>query len=139
MRIYFGCSITGGRGQESEYQQIVRILIDDGHQVPTAHLSQPDVMDLEKVVDPVEIYNRDIQWIDNCQAMIAEVSTPSHGVGYEISYALTSQKPVLCLHQSGIRVSKMITGNKNPLLQVKNYRSTEEFPALIRDFLAQVS
>ena len=139
MRIYFGCSITGGRSQEKEYQQIVRILVDDGHQVPTAHLSQPDVMDLELVVDPVEIYNRDIQWIDNCQAMIAEVSTPSHGVGYEISYALTSQKPVLCLHRSSIRVSKMITGNQNPLLQVKDYRSTEEIPALIRDFLAQVS
>ena len=139
MEIYFGCSITGGRSQESEYQQIVKILVDDGHQVPTAHLSQSDVMDLEQVVDPVKIYNRDIQWIDNCQAMIAEVSTPSHGVGYEISYALTCLKPVLCLHQFGIRVSKMITGNKNPLLQVKNYRSTEEIPALIRNFLAQVS
>jgi hypothetical protein len=138
MEIYFGCSITGGRSQESEYQQIVKILIEDGHQVPTAHLSQPDVMDLEKVVDPVEIYNRDIQWIDNCQAMIAEVSTPSHGVGYEISYALSNQKPVLCLYRSGTLVSKMIIGNKNPLLHVKEYNSTEDFPAYIREFLAQV-
>jgi nucleoside 2-deoxyribosyltransferase len=96
-------------------------------------------MDLEQVVDPVEIYNRDILWIENCQAMIAEVGTPSHGVGYEIGYALGSKKPVLCLYQSGIRVSKMITGNRNPLLQVKSYRSTEELPALIREFLAQVS
>lgn len=139
MEIYFGCSITGGRSQESEYQQIVKILVNDGHQVPTAHLSQSDVMDLEQVVDPVEVYNRDILWIDNCRAMIAEVSTPSHGVGYEISYALANEKPVLCLHQSGIRVSKMITGNRNPWLQVKSYRSTEELPALIREFLAQVS
>jgi len=138
MQIYFGCSITGGRNQESEYQQIVNFLLDDGHQVPTAHLSQPDVLDLELVVDPVEVFKRDIRWIDNCQAMVAEVSTPSHGVGYEISYALSNQKPVLCLHKTGIRVSKMITGNKNPLLQVTEYHSTEEIPEYIRDFLAQI-
>jgi hypothetical protein len=70
--------------------------------------------------------------------MVAEVSTPSHGVGYEISYALSNQKPVLCLHKTGIRVSKMITGNKNPLLQVTEYNSTGEIPEYIREFLAQI-
>ena len=138
MEIYFGCSITGGRNEEREYQQIVNYLIASGHQVPTAHLSLPDVMEVEQVVDPVEVYNRDIEWIDNCQAMIAEVSTPSHGVGYEISYALAHQKPVLCLHRSGVRISKMITGNRNPLLRVMEYRSNEEIPALIRKFLDEV-
>ena len=138
MEIYFGCSITGGRDQEREYQQIVKYLIEAGHQVPTAHLSRPDVMELEQVVDPVQVYNRDIQWIDNCQVMVAEVSTPSHGVGYEISYALSNQKPVLCLHKTGIRVSKMITGNKNPLLQVMEYKSTKDLPALLKDFLEEI-
>lgn len=137
MEIYFGCSITGGRSQESEYQEIVRILNKLGHHVPTAHLSQSDVEDLEKIVDPVEVYNRDIQWIDGCDAMIAEVSTPSHGVGYEISYALTNQKPVLCLHQAGVGISKMISGNKNPLLQVSEYRSTSDMASLIEEFLDQ--
>ena len=139
MEIYFGCSITGGRDQEKEYQQIVNYLIDSGHQVPTAHLSNSDVMDLEKVVDPVEVYTRDIQWIDNCQTLVAEVSTPSHGVGYEIGYALSNKKPVLCLHKSGIFVSKMITGNMNPLLQVKEYRSSAELPAILDEFLGNIS
>jgi len=138
MDVYFGCSITGGRNEESTYQLIVKTLLEDGHQVPTAHLSRSDVMDLENVVNPVEVYTRDIQWIDNCQAMIAEVSTPSHGVGYEIAFALSIRKPVLCLHRSGIHVSKMITGNKNPNLQVMEYLSPDELPALMRDFLAQI-
>jgi nucleoside 2-deoxyribosyltransferase len=138
MEIYFGCSITGGRDQEREYQQIVKHLIEAGHQVPTAHLSRPDVMELEQVVDPVQVYNRDIQWIDNCQVMVAEVSTPSHGVGYEICYALVNHKPVLCLHKTGTRVSKMITGNKNPLLRVMEYNSTEHLPALLKDFLEEI-
>jgi len=138
MEIYFGCSITGGRDQEREYQQIVKYLIETGHHVPTAHLSRPDVMELEQVVDPVQVYNRDIQWIDNCQVMVAEVSTPSHGVGYEICYALSNQKHVLCLHKTGIRVSKMITGNKNPLLRVMEYKSTEHLPSLLKDFLEEI-
>lgn len=138
MNIYFGCSITGGRRQEETYQQIVRILLDDGHQVPTAHLSRPDVIDLEQVEDPVDVYHRDIQWIAECHAMVTEVSTPSHGVGYEIGYALSLGKPVLCLHQSGIKVSKMITGNQDPLLQISKYQSGNEIPVIIRNFLGRI-
>ena len=84
MNIYFACSITGGRDDQSSYQIIVDTLHAGGHHVPTAHLSRPDVMSLEEIVDPVEVYTRDIEWIDRSHAMIAEVSTPSHGVGYEI-------------------------------------------------------
>ena len=138
MNIYFGCSITGGRRQEETYQQIVRILLDDGHQVPTAHLSRPDVIDLEQVENPVDVYHRDIQWIAECHAMVTEVSTPSHGVGYEIGYALSLGKPVLCLHQSGIKVSKMITGNQDPLLQISKYQSGNDIPVIIRDFLGKI-
>ena len=138
MNIYFGCSITGGRRQEETYQQIVRILLDDGHQVPTAHLSRPDVIDLEQVENPVDVYHRDIQWIAECHAMVTEVSTPSHGVGYEIGYALSLGKPVLCLHQSGIKVSKMITGNQDPLLQISKYQSGNEIPVIIRNFLGRI-
>lgn len=136
MEIYFGCSITGGRDQEKEYQQIVKYLIESGHQVPTAHLSKSDVLDLERVVDPVEVYTRDIEWIDNCQALIAEVSTPSHGVGYEIGYALSLQKPVLCLYDQEVVVSKMITGNPHPLLSVKAYRDLADAEVILRRYLA---
>jgi hypothetical protein len=138
MDIYFGCSITGGRNEESTYQVIVNQLLEDGHRVPTAHLSRPEVMELEQVVDPCEVFTRDIQWINDCQVMIAEVSTPSHGVGYEISYALSRNKPVLCLYRSGVQVSKMITGNDHPLLRVIEYQSPEELALVLEEFLAQV-
>jgi nucleoside 2-deoxyribosyltransferase len=93
---------------------------------------------LEQVEDPVDVYHRDTQWITECQAMVTEVSTPSHGVGYEIGYALSLGKPVLCLHQSGIKVSKMITGNQDPLLQISKYQSGNEIPVIIRNFLGRI-
>ncbi len=138
MNIYFACSITGGRKKEKIYQVIVNTMLADGHQIPTAHLSRSDVIAVEETVDPLEVYTRDIEWIDSCDAMIAEVSTPSHGVGYEISYALSRNKPVLCLHSYGTRVSKMITGNDHPCISVQNYQHNNDIERILRDFLSQL-
>lgn len=136
MHIYFACSITGGREEQSVYKIIVDTLLSDGHVVPTAHLSSSDVMDLEETVDPLEVYIRDIEWIDASQVLISEVSTPSHGVGYEISYALSTNKSVLCLYQQGKRVSKMLTGNNHPNIQLTSYEHPEHIPSIIREYLA---
>jgi 2'-deoxynucleoside 5'-phosphate N-hydrolase len=135
MNIYFACSITGGRQDEKTYQLIVEALLADGHAVPTAHLSQADALSYEAITIPAEIYSRDINWIEGCQVLIAEVSTPSHGVGYEIAYALSIGKPVLCCYKTGKRVSKMITGNNHSNITVKAYQYPMEIVEFIRSFL----
>ncbi|MEO8356789.1 MAG: nucleoside 2-deoxyribosyltransferase [Chloroflexota bacterium] len=137
MNIYFACSITGGREFESVYQVIARALAEDGHEVPTAHLAESGVMALEAVIDPLEVYSRDVMWIRESDALIAEVSAPSHGVGYEIGYALGIGKPVLALHQTGRKVSKMISGNPDSNLSVKAYENPEHAVELIRQFLSK--
>jgi nucleoside 2-deoxyribosyltransferase len=139
MNIYFACSITGGRKEQRVYQIIVDTLLCDGHVVPTAHLSGSDVMALEEIVDPLEVFTRDIEWINGCQVLIAEVSTPSHGVGFEISYALSKNKSVLCLYQQGRQVSKMLTGNNNPSIQMVSYQHPDQIPPILKDFLAKLS
>jgi hypothetical protein len=139
MNIYFSCSITGGRAEESTYQAMVRHLEADGHEVPTAHLSEPGVMQLEDVVDPVEIFTRDMAWVRQCDAVVAEVSSPSHGVGYEIAYALSLGKPVLSCYKKGKRVSKIITGNTSPGLIVISYETDTEVLKAIEDFIRSVN
>jgi len=136
MNIYFACSITGGREFEGVYQAIVYVLVREGHQVPTAHLSESDFATREAVLDPYEVYTRDVTWIRNCDVLIAEVSVPSHGVGYEIGFALGNEKPVLALYKEGRKVSKMISGNRDTRLAVKAYQSTEAAIQYIRDFLS---
>ena len=76
-------------------------------------------MEQEGRLSPEEVYVRDTSWIEACDALIAEVSTPSHGVGYEIGYALSKGKPVLCCYRQGGRVSKMISGNPDLNLQTR--------------------
>jgi nucleoside 2-deoxyribosyltransferase len=138
MQIYFACSITGGRQDELVYQAIVDALNAEGYYVPTAHLANPGVMALERIVDPVEVYQRDIAWIDGCRAMIAEVSTPSHGVGYEIGYALSVGKPVLCCYHRDRSVSKMLLGNTHPRISLAPYDEPAEAVLRVREFLAQL-
>ncbi len=121
MNVYFACSLTGGRNDQPAYAAIVQALLESGHTVPTAHLAHPEVMAAEAVVDPVEVYDRDVAWIRESNALVAEVSTPSHGVGYEIALALSLGKPVFCCYRQGVAVSKMITGNRAPGLVIMPY------------------
>jgi nucleoside 2-deoxyribosyltransferase len=135
MNIYFACSITGGRDFESNYRAITAALLSDGHEVPTAHLADSKVKEYEGQVSPRKIYERDMAWIRTCQALVAEVSTPSHGVGYEVAYALFLGKPVLCVYREGQPISKMLSGNSHPTISIKSYSDSEEAIAVIRTFL----
>jgi hypothetical protein len=139
MNIYFSCSITGGRSDQAVYQRIVEFLADHGHEVPTAHLSREDVLEDERVVLPVDVYERDVRWVNECDALIAEVSTPSHGVGYEIALALLQGKPVLCCYRQGKTVSKMILGNSQPGLSLYAYESASDMLDAVERFLEQKS
>lgn len=135
MNIYFACSITGGREFEAVYQRLTAALLADGHEIPTAHLASSSVVALEAVVSPQDVYERDVAWIQQADALIAEVSVPSHGVGYEIGFALGAGKRVLCLLQEGRKLSKMISGNPDPSLLVCTYRDPEEAVQLARSFI----
>ena len=135
MNVYFACSITGGREFESVYREIVDALTGDGHEIPTSHLAQSEATEKERVLSPRDVYTRDVNWIENCDVLIAEVSVPSHGVGYEIAYALQAGKPVFCLYQEEQKVSKMITGNPHSALQVEPYANVMEAIVKTRSFL----
>jgi len=137
MNIYFACSITGGRELESAYQEIVAALMGDEHEIPTSHLVESESMASERNLSPQYVYERDTKWIRECDVLIAEVSVPSHGVGYEIGHALNIGKPVLCLYQNGYRVSKMITGNSDKNLIINEYTKIEDAIEQARKFLKE--
>jgi nucleoside 2-deoxyribosyltransferase len=138
MNIYFACSITGGREFEPVYQTITQALLADGHTIPTAHLADPGVTALEGIVHPRDVYERDLAWIRSCDVLVAEVSTPSHGVGYEVAFALSIGKPVVCVYRAGQKVSKMLTGNTHAQIRMKTYRTAEEAVAVVRTILPEV-
>jgi len=137
-KIYFACSITGGRKDEHIYQKLVTHMENAGFHVPTAHIAQSGVEEMDEQDAPLDIYQRDVDWIEDSDLLVAEVSTPSHGVGFEIGYALHLEKPVLCLYQQDRKISKMISGNPNPLLTVEAYRSTRDAVQVLSEQLKRI-
>ncbi len=75
------------------------------------------------------VYIRDTKWLDECDIIIAEVSVPSLGVGYEISYAEKLNKKVVCLYDinSDKKLSYMIDGNKtNTIIKYNNKKELKK-------------
>lgn len=79
------------------------------------------------------IFEKDMEMLRSADVVVAEVSNPSLGVGYEIGTAEKLGKPILCLAQKGIMVSAMITGN--PACKVEYYSSVEEAHSHVKNFL----
>lgn len=80
---------------------------------------------------PDEIYKRDVSLIDQSDIVVAEVSTPSLGVGYEIAYAESKNIPVICLYrpEEGKALSGMIEGN--PKVKLLRYKDIDEVEGII--------
>lgn len=138
MKIYFAGSISGGRKYLETYRKIVQYIQKHDHIVLTEHIIHPEVFDLEKESTDEEIYDRDIKWLNESACIVAEVSNPSLGVGYEIGYALDLEKPVLCLYHKDVFLSRMLTGNHRPGLRVVSYEDDEGWKKSLGYFLSQV-
>ncbi len=137
MDLYFSCSLTGGRQDQPAYAAMVGHLQALGHRVLTAHLASEAVMAADGELSPEAVFERDTAWLRACDAVIAEVSIPSHGVGFEIAYALEWGRPVLCLAQGGVRVSKMLTGIRQPGFTFGTYQTSDEALGRMEAFLAR--
>ena len=111
MKYYFAGSIKGGRDKVDIFQIINEYLNNHG-EVLDKHVADPNVLTLEGDKTPEEIYLRDIKWIKECDMLVAEVSTPSLGVGYELSYAEQLNKDIIVIYDSKVKVSSMILGNE---------------------------
>ena len=138
MNIYFSCAIVGGRADQPLYAALVEYLEARGHTVLTAALAGANLLAEEGEMAPADVYARDVAWVNAADALIAEVSTPSHGVGYEIAWALRRPIPVLCLAREGARVSKMLTGNREAGFQFAVYAEKAEACGVMEAFLVGV-
>ncbi|HTY43991.1 MAG TPA: nucleoside 2-deoxyribosyltransferase [Patescibacteria group bacterium] len=106
-------------------------------EVLTEHIGSEELTDQGENLPEKEVFARDTSWIKKADVVIAEVSSPSLGVGYEICLAETLKKRILCLYkkQEGKKLSTMLVGNPN--LKIVHYSDLEEANAAIKDFLTK--
>ena len=102
MKIYFAGSIRGGRDDQQKYFKLIEFLATRV-EVLTEHVGDSKLDSQgEKITTDQEIFQRDRDWLQSCDAVVAEVTNPSLGVGYEIGIAEKLGKPVLCLFDEKI-------------------------------------
>lgn len=123
INIYFAGAIRGGREKVNTYIKINDVLKQYG-KILDEHVANPNVDKLEKNISLENIYTRDVNWIKESDLLVAEVSTPSLGVGYELCYAEKLGIPVIVLYDENINVSAMIKGNS--YFEIISYKNDED-------------
>ncbi|XP_038586226.1 2'-deoxynucleoside 5'-phosphate N-hydrolase 1-like [Micropterus salmoides] len=138
MRVYFCGSIRGGRDDVHVYRRIVQTLQSYGT-VLTEHVSSTELTDRGEdaaAAGDRAIHDRDLDWLRQSDVVVAEVTQPSLGVGYELGRAVSMKKKILCLFRpaSGRNLSAMIRGaDDGDLFVVKDY-SEDEVENVLQEF-----
>lgn len=138
MKIYFACSIRGGRDDAETYAALA------------AHIKTSNTLLTEIFADgkltpqgmdkaSTDIWATDIAWVKDSDAIIAEVTNPSLGVGYEIAKAEEWGKPVLALFRDdgSRKLSAMIDGSPNT--ETAYYRTVTEALSAIDEFIEELT
>jgi len=136
--IYFCGSKFGGRQDEILYNILFKKLERYGDVI------QP--FDPEKGINQIgsrrehrlSMHDRDVVLLTMCDVMVAEVTHPSLGVGYEIGRAVELGKPVLCLYRPLPRkkLSGLLRGMDNSeYLRVVDYDAPDQVDQIFQDFI----
>jgi nucleoside 2-deoxyribosyltransferase len=132
--IYFACSIRGGRNDAESYAKLVNHIKTEAT-VLTEIFADGKLTASGMNKANEAIWKTDTDWIKQADAVIAEVTNPSLGVGYEIAKAEEWGKPVLALfREDGDRnLSAMIAGS--PETKVVTYTQLDEAYKAIDNFV----
>jgi len=135
MKIYFAGSIRGGRDDQALYTEIILLLKRYG-EVLTEHIGLSTISSYGQIdMTDEEIYTKDTDWIKESDIVIAEVTTSSVGVGYELGYAEALKKKIIALYrpQKNKRLSAMLAGNSK--VTVIEYINVSELTAVFDTIL----
>jgi hypothetical protein len=84
------------------------------------------------------VYERDMNWLDECDLFLAEVSGSSFGLGFEAGYLLGgTAKRVILFYKREIadRISLLITGNSHPNCKLVPYTDVGELETFVNEHL----
>jgi nucleoside 2-deoxyribosyltransferase len=136
MKVYFSGSIRGGEPDRVWLQTLIRYISRHGKVLTENSFGYSP--EEEASFDDAWIYERDVEWLREADAVVAEVSAPSLGVGYEIAKAEEWGKPLLLLYreQPGRKPSAMLNGNK--ALEMLVFTEEEDALKAVDSFLSPI-
>ena len=139
MDIYFAGSIRGGQSDVDLYAELIEMLNQYGN-VLTEHVGTETVQKEETQAGMTDrnIHEQDLAWLRRADAVVAEVTTPSLGVGYELGRSVEMGTPILCLYRPGGEhdLSAMIRGSGE--IAVTEYSDPTAVEGRVEKFLTDI-
>jgi 2'-deoxynucleoside 5'-phosphate N-hydrolase len=120
MKIFVAAPYTAN--YDIDYLNELRNLVKNlGHEPIVPHDFATD--DESKWEEEIKM---DLEMVDNCDALLAETTIPSHGVGMEIYRAHQKNKKVVLAHKNGNKISAMIAVHADEIIHYDTVGELEE-------------
>lgn len=135
MNIFFTGSIRGGRSLQPEYAAIVHTLEKYGT-VLSQHVADEALSHYgETHLSNESILKRELEALDKSDIVVAEVTTPAHGVGYLIGRATALGKRVIALHHGEYELKLTSIFQGDPHIEIHAYKDTETIDVILAEAL----
>lgn len=134
MKIYFAYTIRGDKSRVDVARRIVDMLKERGHHVMTEMFLLDKAAENDSRLKPQEIFDRDVQWLKECDAFVSEVSGSSFGIGFELGFVLGSMnKKAFVLYDKSYeeKISRMAIGNTHKNCTVFGYNDMNDVKKFI--------
>jgi 2'-deoxynucleoside 5'-phosphate N-hydrolase len=136
MRVYLAAAMTNAARDLDVVQAMRDEIAALGHEVLTPQVAAADGIAQDAHLSFKRLAARDLQLLASSHALVAEVSTPSHGVGIEVLAATRDDIPVLLVHRRGVPVSRLLLGLRGAVR--RTYASQRQARAVTAAFLASL-
>lgn len=112
MNIYFSGSIYGGRQKIEAYKKLIKALTKFGN-VLDNEAADDNVIIKEAIIPDNDAFESLVNRLNQADLVFAEVTVPSLGVGYELGYADSHNKRIICVYDETItpKITTMLRGN----------------------------
>ncbi len=140
MKIHLSTAITRGR---REYVDAVKTISDvlrgAGIELLNERVADPNFPTPE--TDRAQTMRELGQWLEEADALIAEATISSTGVGCEMTTVQMRGKPVLLLYDAHFefRISDWVTMNPDDNVEARPYRDRNEIERLVREFVGRIT
>ncbi len=110
------------------YESIGTVVRSFGLNAWIPHIDTANGLDIHgDDLDPIYVFNKNMEIIKNSKLVVAEVTNPSTGTGIEIGTALKENKPIICLVKNNAKLTRMVRGPAQMgLLELIRYENEED-------------
>ncbi len=132
MKIYFAASLTNRILEINFYKKIVTYLENYG-KIVNPHIANYDKLEKGNY-SAKEKHDYDIKKLEEADVVIAEITAPSLGVGYEIGRMIKSGKPILGIYnlEKTKKVSPMFSGSEK--IEICSYENFNDLKKKLKLF-----